>query len=211
MKSRAGFLPINAGGLPVICRDGAGGAGYGGVMLLKEPEMGEKIGLGRRRVDGGKVVALRKQLGMKQEDLAERADISERHLREIERTNKPVLGTHITAIATALKVPPNEITLPASNETAPDDKGRTELRHDPTQLKLRAVRSASELSDLASGAHRYNWELGVDPTAATAKEMQQLLYIIRRLVKRDSATDEFDIDNVTEQRTRSLILDGSQD
>lgn len=185
IRSGAGFLPI-------ICRDGAGGAVYGGVMLLKEPEMGEVIGLGRRRPDGGKVVKLRKRLGMKQEELAERAHVSVRHLREIERTNRSVPGTTITAIATVLKVSPDEITLPVSNETTPDE-------YDRTQLKLRAVRSASELSRQANDAHRYNWDLSVDPTPATAKEMQQLLQIIRRLVERGSVTDEFDTDSVTGQ------------
>ena len=37
----------------------------------------------------------------------------------------------------------------------------------------------------------------MDPTAATAKEMQQLLLIIRRLVEQDYVTDEFDKENVT--------------
>ncbi len=145
--------------------------------------MGEDvIGLGRQPIDGGKVVKLRQRLGMKQEDLAERAHISVRHLREIERTNKPVPGTTITAIATALKVPPNEITLPASNEIASEEDSHTLKR---TQLKLRAVRSASELSELAGGATRYYWKLKVDPTATTSNEMQELLQIIRRLVERD--------------------------
>jgi hypothetical protein len=39
-------------------------------------------------------------------------------------------------------------------------------------------------------------DLGVDPTTATAKEMQQLLHIVRRLVERGSITDEFDTDDV---------------
>jgi hypothetical protein len=114
-----------------------------------------------------------------------------RQLRDIERKNKSVRGTTITAIATALKVPPDEITLPASNETTPDENYRT-------RLKLRAVRSASELYHQAVHAHRYTWDLmNVDPTPAAAKEMQQLLHVIRRLVERDSVTDEFDSDNVT--------------
>jgi transcriptional regulator with XRE-family HTH domain len=180
-------LPSNSGGLPIICRDGAGGAGYGGVMF--EGAMGEVMGIGTRQPDGGKVVKLRKQLEMKQEDLAERAHISVRHLREIERTNKSVPGTTITTIATVLKVPPDEITLSASNETI-------SFENDSTRLKLRAVRSASELARLAF-ADRYIWDLGVDPTTATAKEMQQLLHIIRRLVERGRVTDEFDTDNST--------------
>ena len=82
----------------------------------------------------------------------------------------------------ALKVPPNEITLPASNEIASEEDSHTLKR---TQLKLRAVRSASELSELAGGATRYYWKLKVDPTATTSNEMQELLQIIRRLVERD--------------------------
>ena len=41
----------------------------------------------------------------------------------------------------------------------------------------------------------------MDPTAATAKEMQQLLHIIRRLMERDNVTDEFDKENVTQWYT----------
>lgn len=158
--------------------------------------MGEEIGLGRRQPDGGKIVELRKGLGMKQEELAATAVISVRHLREIERKNKSVPGTTITSIATALKVSPNEITLSASDEVTRDEDGRT-------QLKLRTVRSAFQLSILADEAHRYYWDLSVDPTAATAKAMQQLLQIIRRLVERGSVTDEFDQDNVKEPRAEA--------
>lgn len=147
------------------------------------------MGLGTRQPDGGKVVKLRKQLEMKQEDLAERAHISVRHVREIERANKSVPGTTITAIATVLKVHPDEITLSLSKETIPDE-------NDSSRLKLRAVRSASELARLAF-ADRYIWDLCVDPTAATARELQQLLYIVCRVVERGNVTDEFDTDNVT--------------
>ena len=80
----AGFLPSNSGDLPIICRDCAGDAGYGGVMF-REGAMGEVMGLGTRQPDGGKVVKLRKQLEMKQEELAERARISVRHLRSLAR------------------------------------------------------------------------------------------------------------------------------
>jgi transcriptional regulator with XRE-family HTH domain len=155
--------------------------------------MREVTGLGRRQPDGGKVVKLRKQLGIKQEDLAQRAGMSVRHLREIERRNKAAAGTHITAIATALQVPPHEITLPASNAMSPDEDGRF-------RVKLKAVRSAHVLSSLAELAGQYTWHLSVDPTRATAKDMQQLLRIIRRLVERGSVTDEFDIDSATGQR-----------
>ena len=41
------------------------------------------------------------------------------------------------------------------------------------------------------------WDLCVDPSAATAREMEQLLYIVRRIVERGNVTDEFDIDNAT--------------
>ena len=43
----------------------------------------------------------------------------------------------------------------------------------------------------------------MDPTAVTAKEMQQLLHIIRRLVERLTVTDEFDNDNVTGPRAEA--------
>ena len=113
-RFRADSFPFNTGGLPIICRDGAGGAGYGGIMLLEEQKM--VIGSGRLP-DGGKIVELRKRHEIKQADLAKRASISERQLRKIERENVTVPGTTVTAIATALKVSPDEITLRASNET----------------------------------------------------------------------------------------------
>src|SRR5207248_735707 len=61
----------------------------------------------------------------------------------------------------------------------------------------RAFRSAYELSRLADEVHDYWWDLKVNPTAATAKEIKQLLMIIRRIVKRFSVTDEFDNENIT--------------
>ena len=47
--------------------------------------MEEAIGPGRMRPDGAKVVNLRNQRGMKQDDLASRARISVRTLRDVER------------------------------------------------------------------------------------------------------------------------------
>jgi transcriptional regulator with XRE-family HTH domain len=147
------------------------------------------MGIGKRLPNGKKIVELRERNGLKQNALARDARISERLLRDIERRNKPVPATTITAIATALKVPPQDITL-ETPDTTPDASGSQ-------QLKLRAVRSAYELSRMAEEAHRYQWDLMVDPTAATAKETQQLLRIIRRLVERFSVTDEFDNENPT--------------
>jgi transcriptional regulator with XRE-family HTH domain len=139
-RGGAGLLPFNSNGLPIICRYGAGGAGYGGVMLLGEPKVREVIGSGRRQIDGGKVVKLRKQLEMKQEDLAERARISVRHLREIERTNKSVPRTTVTAIANVLKVLPDEITLPSSGY---HPSGRSLL---PERHSRRIFRPGREIS-----------------------------------------------------------------
>src|SRR5262249_58938100 len=80
--------------------------------------MGDVIGLGRKRPDGAKIVHLRKQKGMKQEALAEKADkMSVRLLRDIERRNRPVLATTITAIATALQTTPDEIILSTPDGT----------------------------------------------------------------------------------------------
>jgi transcriptional regulator with XRE-family HTH domain len=149
--------------------------------------VGEVIGLGRKRPDGNKIVELRKQRGLKQEVLAEKVSISVRLLRDIERKNHAVPSTTITAIATELKVTPDQIILRS--------------QHDSQQyqmLKLKPIRSACELERLASNAvHRYSWDVSVDPTAATAKEMQQLLRIVRRLVECLSVTDEFDSENAT--------------
>jgi len=147
--------------------------------------MGEAVGLGRTQPDGAKIVELRKRSRLKQEALANQAGLSVRLLREIERRNHSVPLTTITAIATALKVPPDQITLD------PDISRNTQYPQYPN-LKLRPVRSAYELCHLAEEAHQYYWDLSVTPTAATAKEMQQLLRIIRRLVERFSVTDEFD-------------------
>jgi transcriptional regulator with XRE-family HTH domain len=146
------------------------------VVLLEQTSMG----IGKRQPDGKKIVKLREQNGLKQNVLARDARISERLLRDIERRSKPVPASTITAIATALKVPAEEITI--------ETQEASEVRYQ--QLKLKAVRSASELGWMAEEAHRYWWDLRVDPTSATAKEMQQLLMIIRRLV--ENVADEFD-------------------
>jgi transcriptional regulator with XRE-family HTH domain len=149
--------------------------------------MAAVIGLGRKQPDGKKVVELRKQLGLKQEVLADKVSISVRLLRDIETKNHPVPSTTITAIATELKVSPDQIIVPDQDQ---DD---SEQYH---ALKLKPVRSASELANLCGEAHQYMWDVGVDPTSATAKEMQALLRTIRRLVVR-SSTDEFDNENAT--------------
>jgi DNA-binding XRE family transcriptional regulator len=59
------------------------------------------MGIGKRQPDGKKIVKLREQKGLKQNVLARDAGVSERLLRDIERTNKPVPATTITAIAMA--------------------------------------------------------------------------------------------------------------
>jgi transcriptional regulator with XRE-family HTH domain len=159
--------------------------------------MGEVIGLGRRRPDGTRIVTLRKQKGVKQEDLARKAGMSVRTLRDVERSNHPIPATTITAIATELKVSPDQITL-----ANPDDL------QDDQRLKLRAMRSAVQLSNLADEAHRCVWGLEVAPSAATAKEMQQFLNDIRRLVEWSRVSDEFDNDGYV---TRVARLQASLD
>ena len=78
------------------------------------------MGIGKREPNGKKIAELRKQQGLPQKTLAGKADkMSERLLRDIERKNKPVSATYITAIATALGVPPDEITLsPTPDKTS---------------------------------------------------------------------------------------------
>jgi transcriptional regulator with XRE-family HTH domain len=143
--------------------------------------MGDVIGLGRKQPDGAKIVNLRKQKGLKQEDLANRGNISVRRLRDIERKNHPVPATTITAIATALETTPDEITL--STAGTPDSSA--------SLLKLTAIRSGKDLSALASSATSLEWELEADPSPVTAKDMQNLMKIVTRLVHW-STKDEFD-------------------
>src|SRR5262249_9507488 len=147
--------------------------------------MGDVIGLGKQRPDGAKIVNLRKQKGMKQEALAEKADkMSVRLLRDIERRNYPVLATTITAIATALETTSDEITLSALDGT-PDSS--------VSLLKLTAIRSAKDLNALASDATQFEYALEVDPSQVTATDMQRLMMIVRRLVMRwENWKDEFD-------------------
>ena len=130
------------------------------------------IGPGKKQPNGGKIVELRKRIELKQEALAKKAGIPERLLREIERRNHPVKATQITAIATALNTTPDNITLATPGQPPTSSA---------SLLKIRAMRSASELSDMASLADRYEWALKVDPTAGTAADMQRLMMIIHRL------------------------------
>src|SRR5262249_48213328 len=124
----------------------------------------------------------RKQKGIKQQRLAEEGNISVRLLRDIERSNHPVLATTLTAIATALQTTPDEITLSTPDGT-PDSS--------VSVLKLTAIRSAKDLSALASDATDFEWKLQIDPSPATAKDMQQLMKIAKRLVH-PWDHDEFD-------------------
>jgi transcriptional regulator with XRE-family HTH domain len=173
--------------MPTICRDGAGAEVYG-VTSVGGTSMGDVIAVGRKQPDGAKIVNLRKQKGLKQEDLANRANnISVRLLRDIERRNHPVPATTITAIATALQTTPDEITLSAP--------GRA-LAPTVPLLKLTAIWSAKDLSALATDANRYEWMLEVDPSPVTAKGMQDLMVIVRRLVTYER--DDFDFQDFGE-------------
>jgi transcriptional regulator with XRE-family HTH domain len=160
--------------------------------------MGEVRNIGRKRPNGEKIMQLRKEKGMNQADFACRAGTSERVLREIERRNHLVPATVITSIAAALEVSAGDITV--STPDAPPIKlviaagvaqGRTE-----SLLKLRVVRSATELSALAERAHKYDWKLKIDPSEATASDMQAVLRIVKRIVHGRSfdhkSSDEFD-------------------
>jgi transcriptional regulator with XRE-family HTH domain len=137
--------------------------------------MGTEIDYGRKQPNGPKIVELRKGKGIKQEDLAGTAKISERLLRDIERKNHPVPASTITAIAAELKVNPSDITL--STPDASPTKARS-------LLKLRTVRSATELSNLAKSADDYEWLLEIDPSTATAADMQAVMMTVHRLVKK---------------------------
>jgi transcriptional regulator with XRE-family HTH domain len=163
--------------------------------------MAEVIGLGRKRPNGSKITELRKQRGLKQSDLADRVHISERTLREIERSNHPIPATTITAIATELKVSQDQIILSTTQEDfdLEDAITQEDLKNKDGRLELRGVRSGRALSLLAEEAHRSHWDVIVDPTAATAKEMQQLLKIIRRVVDErfSDVRDEFDGEDAT--------------
>jgi transcriptional regulator with XRE-family HTH domain len=121
--------------------------------------MDDVIGLGRKRPNGTKIVNLRKQKGLKQETLAKDGRISVRVLRDIERRNHPVSATTLTAIATALQTTSDEITL-SPRDRAPDSS--------VPLLKLTAIRSAKDLSALASSADEFEWKLEVDPSPVTA-------------------------------------------
>jgi transcriptional regulator with XRE-family HTH domain len=152
---------------------------------------------GRKQPNGRKIVELRKQRGLKQEVLAERAKISVRLLRDIEKKNYAVRMTDITAIANVLNVDPSDITLsgPAASPTKPGSPSK-QLG---SLLKLRAVRSATELSGLAEESGNYEWSLKIDPIPATAADMQAVMKIVHRLVKKygrlnpgSNFSDEFD-------------------
>ena len=145
---------------------------------------------GRKQPNGRKIVELRKEKGLNQEALAKTAGYSVRLLRDIERNNHPVPTTTITDIAAALKVNPGDITL--STPDASPTKARS-------LLKLRAVRSATELSNLARSADDYEWELKIDPSTATAADMQAVMKTVHRVVRNYSRLpmdstwwDEFD-------------------
>jgi transcriptional regulator with XRE-family HTH domain len=139
---------------------------------------------------------LRKKGEITQASLADKLDISERRLRDIEKKDHPVPATIITALAAELKVSLSEITL--SIPDAPTSKTGP-------LLKLRAVRSATELSGLAKSASEYDWWLQIDPTTATAADMQAVMKIVHRFVRKLGREcqysvwgDDFDLDTFGE-------------
>jgi transcriptional regulator with XRE-family HTH domain len=182
----ADALPVSPDRRPTICRRSAGTVPVPQCMVeaasIGGTSMGDVTGLGRKRPNGPKIVDLRKQKGMKQETLAKEGNISVRTLREIENSNHPVPATTITAIATALQTTPDEITLSTPDGT-PDSSA--------SLLKLTAIRSGKDLSALASSATSFEWELEADPSPVTAKDMQNLMKIVTRLVHW-TTKDEFD-------------------
>jgi hypothetical protein len=94
----------------------------------------------------------------------------------------------LTNIATALKTTSDEITLSTLTGTPASTLDGTPAA---SLLKLTAIRSAKDLSNLASGATRLEYRLEVDPSTVTAPAMQSLLVIVDRLV-RLRRKDEFD-------------------
>jgi hypothetical protein len=111
-----------------------------------------------------------------------------RRYGEVERKNLPLAPHELTAIATVLEVDPRELTL-----SLPDYV-------QGYRVKLKAARSATELSWQAQGAKFLTWEVMVDPpSTATADDMQALLAIIQRLTEgnfhnqwHEVKPDEFD-------------------
>jgi transcriptional regulator with XRE-family HTH domain len=167
--------------LPIICRSFAGTVPEAACRVLiarRSAGMSALNDHGKKRPNGKKIAELRKQQGLKQESLARETEISVRRLREIERNNHPMPLTDITAIATALKVAPGDITLDASPTKA------------RSLLKLRAIRSATELSSLARRADDYEWSLEIDPSAETAADMQGVMRAVHRFVKSDPRPTE---------------------
>jgi transcriptional regulator with XRE-family HTH domain len=140
--------------------------------------MGAERDYGRKRPNGSKIVELRKGIGLKQEKLAEDAEISVRRLRDIERKNYAVPTTIITAIAVQLKVTSADITLSTPDTSA--TKARPLMAG--SLLKLQAVCSATKLSALARQVNEYRWWLKIDPNTATATDMQAVMTTVHRLV-----------------------------
>ena len=126
------------------------------------------VGLGRKRPNGKKIFELRRKIGLKQEVLADEAGVSVRTLRDIERKDHAIHSVTITAIATQLKISPDQITL-----STPEDSQQHHM------LKLKPFRSAHQLSCLAEEAHQFDW--GFNFKGKTAKETQQLVGIVRSL------------------------------
>src|SRR5262245_22926167 len=148
--------------LPTICRYTAGAYLYGRSCGQGERAM---VGLGRKEPNGKKIFELRRKIGLKQEVLAVEVGVSVRTLRDIERKDHAIHSATITAIATQLKVSPEQITL-----STPEDSQQHHM------LKLKPFRSAHQLSCLAEEAHQFNW--GFNLKGKTAKETQQLVGIV---------------------------------
>ena len=148
-------------------------------IAKRSAKMGAETDYGRKRPNGRKIMELRKEKGLKQEAFVKDLPIKVRLLRDIERKNHPVPASTITAIAAKLKVNPSDITL-STPDASPTKAG--------SLLKLRVVRSATELSALAAGATKYEWRLRIDPSTATTADMQAVMTIVKRLVAESFGT-----------------------
>jgi transcriptional regulator with XRE-family HTH domain len=68
------------------------------------------VGLSHRRIVGGKIRACRKQAGLSQEKLAEKADLSYKYLGEVERGCVNISLDSLVRIAKALRVALRDLT-----------------------------------------------------------------------------------------------------
>lgn len=130
--------------------------------------------------DGIKIARLRKALGKKQSEVAERTGISERTLRNIEKNNTDIQEYILVNIAKVLETSPD--TIRYLDESFINDTF-TQNKFGFVQMKLDRINSGRRIFDMASASDVFEYMLKIDLDMEMAEIIASMLSTIEVKVK----------------------------